>query len=498
MSTVQVEEIKSLNGGINLNETDPMTELGKLIDSLEKQIRGQSTIKREIKEGVKKLQSFFGSFKRHYAQIKAIAAENNEQNAGIRSELKVEMNEEEINNLITKNWPSTAFKNTMDTNGKRPPISKCIESTIVFPEQLEKDQNFIKVSQKWPQLKELTPSILKMERTIVIEDHTITQISGLSTGEDDKRSVHIVQGAILSEAGSLETADIMNWVDRLKEEAEKRRLDAAILNIPARTDAFRLRKTLECCLYGSNLLVYLGGQPIRREEKEQLIVHVGQSSFSDVVKKLKDEINPNDIGVKIQSMSKTTKGDLKITYIGKEPKDNSLMKSIAKSVDTKVTSLYQTKGIVVFDIEDDIEEGEIMETLAVNLDISKETIHLNPLRKMLRGTKMVTAYLPVRAALEAIRLKRIKLGWTYCRIKEKIDPDFCTKCQTFGHLHDQCKEKSLSDRKCMRCGEVSHATRECKNEEKCFTCKKSGHRANSARCPTYKQLLQDKRVSNRK
>lgn len=73
---------------------------------------------------------------------------------------------------------------------------------------------------------------------------------------------------------------------------------------------------------------------------------------------------------------------------------------------------------------------------------------------------MVTIYLPAHAAEAAIQRRRLKLRWTMCRIKEKFDPKFCNKCQNFGHELRDCKTTTPAKKKCMNCGDVSHASKE--------------------------------------
>ena len=46
----------------------------------------------------------------------------------------------------------------------------------------------------------------------------------------------------------------------------------------------------------------------------------------------------------------------------------------------------KSKGIVIMDLEDDITEVDVVRVLTETISVDKETIKLNPLRKMRRGT----------------------------------------------------------------------------------------------------------------
>lgn len=99
----------------------------------------------------------------------------------------------------------------------------------------------------------------------------------------------------------------------------------------------------------------------------------------------------------------------------------------------KATHVQRSKGIIILDIEVDMEQDDIKNVLAKQLNIEESDIKCNPMRVMTRGTKMISVFLPVPAAEEAIRLKRIKIRWTMCHIKERIDVRHCKICSKIGH-----------------------------------------------------------------
>lgn len=68
---------------------------------------------------------------------------------------------------------------------------------------------------------------------------------------------------------------------------------------------------------------------------------------------------------------------------------------------------------------------------------------------------------------------------TKLHMKINVKPWQCRDCYRFGQ-HD-CKGK-----RCAQCGSTEHSGKDCKNKTKfCDTCKKKGHKAKEAHCPSY-------------
>lgn len=168
----------------------------------------------------------------------------------------------------------------------------------------------------------------------------------------------------------------------------------------------------------------------------------------------------------------------------------NMIRETVKSAENSHIS-QRTKGIVLLDVEHDISQEELIQTLCSTLEVNATDIKVNPFRPMRRGNQMVTVFLHIPSAERAIHMSKIRLGWTYCRVKERSDPPFCQKCRTYGHHTHTCSEKAIIKRRCLKCG-GDHATNVCtSSSEFCITCNIEGHRANSMRCQKYKALIND-------
>ena len=460
-------------------------------------------LKRDFAEAIKQmadLQDELNSLKKQQT--------NNPAADKINEKINPDMTKEDIRALIASEWPQEVFiKTTFNPKewGKEAMKTR-IRTTLLYPGNFRNDPNFLRVASTVPEIRELTTETFIKHGKIVIERNETTSITG-GNGEM-KSSCTILQPAALSEIGELDVADGISWANNIKEAAKS----GAVLfeaSIPEGLDPTALRKIMECCLRGTSakMIIKLSrGQRARFQprvprphtESEFITVRAKEGVlYSQIVKEMKKNINPDELGVDIKKLTNTLSGNVRIQVTEKIPgAKNAMIERINSTVTLaeKATLSQKTKGIVLMDLDTDTTEEDIQVALESSLGLEPGTARVNPTRNMNRGTLMATAFLPVEAALRAIKERRIKVGWSYCHVKERTEPPFCNKCQVYGHLTKDCKETVIHKRRCLRCGDEHHRTFECKSDtEKCFSCNTSGHRANSMKCPVYKALVNAKR-----
>ncbi|CAH1107390.1 unnamed protein product [Psylliodes chrysocephalus] len=83
---------------------------------------------------------------------------------------------------------------------------------------------------------------------------------------------------------------------------------------------------------------------------------------------------------------------------------------------------------------------------------------------------------------------QIRIGWIQCSIEERVDVKRCYKCWEAGHVAANC---SGPDRKnaCLNRGAADHRAKECKSEKHCPLCEEAGHRADTSKCPKFREAL---------
>lgn len=484
-----------------------LDELEAAIAKLQRQIDAQPTIKREIKTTMKELKMVFACHR--LEQVQKMAEEKEQSVKGrqdeivdFRSGMSTCMSVESITSYANKPWPVAAFQNTSFRQEKAD--EKKIISMIVFPSELKTDMNYSRLANQLPPLKLVTADNFIAEETMKIVRHERIQMPGVAAEEVAK--TYIIKAALLSQPPVLDVVDCVKWGATLREEAAAEGVKVIEVGLPKGVDVARTRKILECCFFGTDIKICLklsrgqrNSQAVRTRQSAGVIITPGENkSFSDVVKEMKNAITPGEVGVEVRGIRRTKSGAVHLQLSEKkEGGRQNFLNSVAKITTAKsVATVQKWKGVVIMDVEEDAERDAIISNIMKELSIPREEVRLNEFRPCKWGNKMVTAYLPVKAADELIEMGRLMTDWAVYKVKEKIEPDFCSKCQRFGHGVRFCKEKNARDKICLKCGTDAHETRDCNAAEHCFMCDEDGHRANSLKCKVYRSLIEEKRTRN--
>ena len=109
-----------------------------------------------------------------------------------------------------------------------------------------------------------------------------------------------------------------------------------------------------------------------------------------------------------------------------------------------------------------------------------------------KGVTYAMVYLPTRDAERIEQRKRIKIGWTSCRIQKLENSQKCYRCQEYKHGATHCKTTRRQNI-CFKCGEEGHETKTCTGNPKCYACSEQGHSARSMKCNRYKRAVKQMR-----
>ena len=116
-----------------------------------------------------------------------------------------------------------------------------------------------------------------------------------------------------------------------------------------------------------------------------------------------------------------------------------------------------------------------------------------------REPKMALVQINARKATQLLNSQRIKIGWVYCRVRQRIAVNRCYKCLDFGHTTQNCRGPDRSN-DCLKCGTTGHKAIDCTSPERCVLCKEKGqtnydHQSGSGRCCVFKTALDNARKS---
>lgn len=228
------------------------------------------------------------------------------------------------------------------------------------------------------------------------------------------------------------------------------------------------------------------GKDRKRTKNDGLIVQMKDKTFAELLKTVKQTINPEEIGVDIVDITKTRKGDL-LLKVGNGPAKAEELRENMKEKLPGVTAslLHNNKTIHIRGMDETATEAEIRAAIGETMSLKEDSFKLSALRPAYGGKKNITVIMAEKDAERFLEMKTIRIGWMSCKIKERIAETRCYKCWAVGHTKANC---SGPDREalCLKCTQPGHKALNCPNIAHCLDCKQDGHQTGTARCPANK------------
>lgn len=397
--------------------------------------------------------------------------------------------EEDVESLLSRQWPRGAFRRTSWI--KENAIAETIKAKplvlIADPISL-REQPLKEYGELAEVIRSVDEAALKAKEGVLIERKESIKVEGRQLGQSSCLLIFAAnKGADQSEILKV----CRNITDRLK---LQKIMDFAI-SAPG-TDTSIVRKAMEVTLKKEEDMhcAILGAVPKKHtEQRRQIDIELGDRSFTDVVKSLKG-MEAQFGGVRVDRVQQR-ENTIRLAVRAQEGKSRELATEITAATELKATvHEVQNKGIFIHGLDREATAEEVKEKLAKAAGCTAASFKMGDIRDRLNG-RFALVYTAARNADALTRLGEIRSGWSTWTIREKIDPDFCVKCQAFGHETKTCTKEMTKGLKCMKCGELGHLHRECKNETACGTCLVKGHQMNSMACSNYRYLVQMKRAT---
>lgn len=335
-------------------------------------------------------------------------------------------------------------------------------------------------------LKSLEKSDLLIEEGLLIERQESIKVASRKVGHKSTIIVFNVEP-------TLSEMDLFEICNRLKGRMNSQKLKHFALIAP-KTDSSIIRKLLEICLNNEDITCTISGLRVVKETiNREIEIDCANKSYADVVEGLK-KMETGFEGVTVNKVATTGE---KVTLKIKARKEHSraLVKEINDKMQLKATDHeVQNKGVLITGLCEDNDVAEVKKKIADALNCEEVDIRIGDIRKR-QSNCYAIAFLSTPRANALIALRQLRSGWSTWIFKEKIDPDWCVKCQTFGHLTRACDKEMTKGLRCLRCGEIGHLNRDCKNEIACGSCLTKGHQMNSMACSRYRYLVETKRAT---
>lgn len=226
-----------------------------------------------------------------------------------------------------------------------------------------------------------------------------------------------------------------------------------------------------------------------RNQKEKVIVKCEKMEYAELLKTVKEKVDIDRLGVRVKTIRKSTAGDLILEVDGDRQKAAALKEVIGRKTEQEVRLINNLVTLHVLDL-DATNTTSTVENVVKNLIGLKEPqlVRVKSLRPTRDGNQIATLQVCKQDAKYLMGLGRIRIGWVNCRLRERMNIPRCYKCLEFGHRTRECKGEDRSDL-CLNCMKPGHKAKECRDTHHCLVCGTSDHRADTTKCPRFRELM---------
>lgn len=230
---------------------------------------------------------------------------------------------------------------------------------------------------------------------------------------------------------------------------------------------------------------------------ESLVVSSKDKTYSQMLKTVRENIDPTKMGLEIRSVRK--RKDESLLIVTEKGKADILKQEIEGNPSMADIQIVEKKCEVIVSGMDSITtEEELKEALDETLLVQNiKGLQVKSIYTNRGGEQVATLEMNEDVAEKLIEQGTVKIGWSICKIKRKFTIPRCTNCLKVGHLQRNCKGKRAKDKRCLKCTQEGHTTAACTNKSFCTACTKEGHRSDSMSCPKYRKLIYQKGISTK-
>lgn len=233
-------------------------------------------------------------------------------------------------------------------------------------------------------------------------------------------------------------------------------------------------------------------KPRRVWQKPEAIL-IGEAvgtSYADILRKVKEDPSLQELGEKVVAVRRTQKGDLLFELKRDRAVHSADFKQKVEQVlgeSAKVRALSQEIAIECRGMDEVTTADDLRRALVKDLSLEGVDLSIS-MRRSFNKSQAATIRLPEAAANKALRIGKVKVGWTRCALRLPAQVTRCFKCMGFGHHALNCKGPDRSDQ-CRRCGGKGHKAVDCSKAPKCMLCPagSNDHPTGGGMCPAFKK-----------
>lgn len=406
----------------------------------------------------------------------------------VKAELQLasEMEQGKYSEFIKKKWNEKVFEKTAVVQGN--PLTTKEGDIILFCKDRKEESALLNLARtRYPEIEDILEGGDEGEDQIQYIESVVTSKRGVR-----KRRVHV------GEIG--EVWDLREMLNNFKKEKLSKECKNMVVAVSNKECRDIVRKNIEVIFKEDHLSIELF-TPEEKDKKrvrdfstdrrerttEAVVIKTNISTYAETLRNIRAVVDPAEIGVDIKAVKKTK--DNNIVVVTNSGKAEALHREIAAKitgVETHVTG--NNKTLLIFDVDATIRGSEVEEI--IKRETREDGTQVRFIRTTQSGSQVATVVMPARAADALLAKGEIKIGWTRCRVKIKIDIVRCYNCLGVGHHSDICPEPRR-EKRCLKCAQEGHMSRNCENVSYCTSCERSGHHTESTACPVIRKLVQN-------
>lgn len=413
---------------------------------------------------------------------------------------------EALKTVLAEQWPEDVYAITEVGKDTDQGLENGDVAFVIDPEKTETSITLKKLEQRFPGLKEVASEAGDKIGYVIQTSQTRT--SRNKAGQSST-AAYILPMKV-GESADEKARGLHSLLKQLPQTAENNPTDRIKLVIDGGYDQKTLRKVAESACIGAKFKLVM--RPLKaknknkqerktntntRQHKEEGVVAIttGNLTYADLVKKIKSEVDVGNLGIKVNRIRKTEKGQVLVAVEGGEEKAIALKQEIAKkNSDLEITTRAQgQKKIFVLGMDPSTTETELVKALAEAVKVGEDWVKVLSLRAGRFEDKTAIVELPRNQAETLIAERRVKVGWLNCTVREHIEIQRCFNCLEHGHRARDCKVQTSRRDECLNCGQKGHRAKDCKNAPSCTKCGLEGHRADQIKCPHFRKEVERRR-----
>lgn len=401
------------------------------------------------------------------------------------------MLEEEYSKFLDLDWPQEAYITTKLVTGNV--LSFQGDELIIFVENNKEESSLMGlVKNRFPEVGEV---LAEEEEGDDSSLPYLENIVNTKKGTTKKRIYFLEVGI---------DKEVKRKLIKFRDEKGGQARDKLSVAVSTFKHRERIRKALEVIFFQENFKInfYVPDSDLQRgrdvsktrggrQRSEAVVIDTNVSTYADTLRNIRAVVDLEKLGIEVKTV-KATK-DKRMVIVTEEGQAETLHREISAKVtgvETRVTGRGRERytPLLILDIDASINGKEVEDAIRKTTKVYETQI--KSLRIGRSGTQIAVVHMPAKEAEELLGVGDIKIGWTRCRVKPKIDVLKCFNCLKLGHHSDICREEK-SERRCLNCAQVGHMIRDCNNSSFCTMCNKEGHRSDSTHCPSYRMRFQE-------